>query len=229
MQPLTTIVRSVLEACPGVQIVLTSRIPLDVDGESLVPVEPLGYPAEDAGLVAMGSAPAVQFLARRLLDGVVVATGIRRRPGCWRRRRRVDGLPLGLELAAGQAAGREAFSELAHTGSMTPLDLAAALRPRKCVNRTLRETLVWSTDRLDPAHRRACRPLSVFVGRFDLPAARAVAGGVDAAGGQEIDGDRALARPGGADPSVERASTTRLELPVAPDGAGSDARGIQRR
>ncbi len=88
--------------------------------------------------------------------------------------RRLDGLPLALELVAGHASTRT-LGELADLIE-SPLDVAAGDRDRAPRHRSLRETLRWSVDRLDPAHQRPLRRLGVFAGVFDLAAAAAVIG-----------------------------------------------------
>src|SRR6478752_6721337 len=117
----------ILDRCPGVQIVITSRLPIDLHDEALIVLDPLGLPDDGATLDDIRSAPAVQFLVQRLADRAVQVGSD---PGSADLLAsiagRVDGLPLALELAAGQATGRS-LSELAELAleDMEPDELAA--------------------------------------------------------------------------------------------------------
>ncbi len=137
--------------CPGVSVLATSREPLGVPGEFVRPVEPLPDPV------------ALRLLAER---------GASARPGfqveddpeaCAEICRRLDGLPLAIELAAarlrslapGQLARRlDQRFRLLNSGSRTVL-------PRQ---QTLRAVVDWSWELLDAAERDVLRRLSVFVG-----------------------------------------------------------------
>jgi predicted ATPase len=61
----------ILDRCPGVQIVITSRLPIDLHDEALIVLDPLGLPDDGATLDDIRSAPAVQFLVQRLADRAV--------------------------------------------------------------------------------------------------------------------------------------------------------------
>ncbi|WFB09868.1 NB-ARC domain-containing protein [Streptomyces sp. LX-29] len=152
---------ALLTRCPGVTVLATSREPLAVPGESVRPVEPLT------------DATALRLLQDR---------GASARPGfrtdedpeasaeiC----RRLDGLPLAIELAAArlrlltprQLADRlDDRFRLLTSGSRTVL-------PRQ---QTLRAVVDWSWELLDERERTVLRRLSVFAGGCDLPAAEAV-------------------------------------------------------
>ena len=206
VESLAILAGAILASCPGVQIVTTSRIPLDVAGETLVAIEPLACPAKNAGIEAIRESAAVQFLMQRLSDRAV-PVGIDGDTAALLASiaDRVDGLPLALELAAGQATGRS----LADVAMLiqSPLDVAAIQPPRNVRHRSLRDTLEWSMSRLEPSHRAVLRRLSVFVGPFELAAAKAVAGGGDS----DVDVSqtvRSLARD--ALIHLERSSASRL-------------------
>ena len=88
--------------------------------------------------------------------------------------RRVDGLPLALELVAGRAWAvpvRDLLDVVEH-----PLDLESDEVGRDARQQSLRRTIAWSVDRLEPAGRDALLRLAVFAGAFHLPAARALTG-----------------------------------------------------
>jgi predicted ATPase/DNA-binding SARP family transcriptional activator len=158
-----------LAACPGVTVLATSREPLGVPGEVVRPVEPLPPPtayrlfAERAATVRPGAAPYGDADAGP--DAVAV------REIC----RRLDGLPLAIELAAArlralsprQIADRlDDRFRLLTSGSRTVL-------PRQ---QTLRAVVDWSWDLLTEPERTALRALSVFAGGCTLAAAEAVCG-----------------------------------------------------
>ncbi|WP_405819647.1 BTAD domain-containing putative transcriptional regulator [Streptomyces sp. NBC_00838] len=157
------LVEELLARCPGVTVLATSREPLGVPGEVVRPVGPLPEPM------------ALRLLADR---GAAARPGFRtdEDPGaadeiC----RRLDGLPLAIELAAArlrmltprQIADRlDDRFRLLTGGSRTVL-------PRQ---QTLRAVVDWSWDLLDPAERTALGALSVFAGGCDLAAAEALCG-----------------------------------------------------
>ena len=85
--------------------------------------------------------------------------------------REVDGLPLALELLARKASTRS-LAELGQA-ARRPLDLTGE-QDRPDRHRSLRDTLLWSADALDPEHRRVLRHIGVFRGEFGADAAGAV-------------------------------------------------------
>ncbi|MFN8081189.1 MAG: BTAD domain-containing putative transcriptional regulator [Kineosporiaceae bacterium] len=177
--------RRLLDDCPGLRFVVTSRVPLEIVGERRVVLGPLACPAPEASVAEIEQAPAVRLLRDRLGDeaaGPALTDADHR--ALARIVRRVDGLPLALELVAGHAASHT-LAELVELIE-APLDVRADDRDRTPRHRSLRDTLTWSFDRLDPVQRKALRRLSVFAGPFDPAAAKAVIGplgrGVAAAG-----------------------------------------------
>ncbi|WP_455357416.1 AfsR/SARP family transcriptional regulator [Streptomyces sp. SYSU K217416] len=150
-----------LARCPGLQILATSREPLGVPGEVVRPVEPLPDPMALRLLADRGASARPGF---RTEDDPAAAAEI-----C----RRLDGLPLAIELAAArlrmltprQIADRlDDRFRLLTSGSRTVL-------PRQ---QTLRAVVDWSWDLLNPSERAVLRRLSVFAGDCDLPAAEEV-------------------------------------------------------
>ncbi|MFE9122451.1 BTAD domain-containing putative transcriptional regulator [Streptomyces sp. NPDC007172] len=157
---------TLLTRCPRLRVLATSREPLGVPGEAVRPVEPLA------------PVPAHRLFAERAravrpdfdpdADPEAVAEICRR----------LDGLPLAIELAAARlrlltprqiAARLDDRFRLLTTGSRTVL-------PRQ---QTLRAVVDWSWDLLDEAERDVLRRASVFAGGWDLDAAQAVCGGPD--------------------------------------------------
>lgn len=181
-----TTVAALLQA-PGVAVLATSRTPLRLPGETVVPVEPLPVPSPDAATPVLADSPAVRlFLERaRAVDpllapspAVLAAVG-----GVVRR---LDGLPLAIELAAARSGLLSPTGLLERLGRRLPALAAAGVDiPER--HRTLRSALAWSHDLLDPDERRLFRRLAPFAGGFGLDGLQAVAGdgeeGADAAGG----------------------------------------------
>ncbi|WP_438947836.1 ATP-binding protein [Streptomyces mexicanus] len=181
------LVEELLARCPHLTVLATSREPLGVPGELLRPVEPLPEPA------------ALRLLADR---GAAVRPGFRpdADPGtadaCAEICRRLDGLPLAIELAAArlrlltprQIADRlDDRFRLLTSGSRTVL-------PRQ---QTLRAVVDWSWELLDTGEREVLSRLSVFAGGCDLAAAEAVCGPATLeALGSLVDKSLVVAAPG---------------------------------
>ena len=168
------ITAAVLDGCPQARVVITSRRPLELPGEHVITVLPLALPRPGSGIDQVLDAPAIQLLVERLADrGLRVARDRASARLVGEIAGGVDGLPLGLEIVAAQAASRS-LDDLV-TLVRKPLDVASAGRSGNPRHRSLRETVRWSAERLDEPHRRVLARLSVFAGPFDLDAARAVA------------------------------------------------------
>ncbi len=159
---------TLLTRCPGLTILATSREPLGVPGESVRPVEPL-LPDQAHRLFAERAA-AVRP------DAETVLRGEREQEAVAEICRRLDGLPLAIELAAArlrlltprQIADRlDDRFRLLTSGSRTVL-------PRQ---QTLRAVVDWSWELLDEQERTVLREVSVFAGGWDLAAAEAVCSG----------------------------------------------------
>jgi predicted ATPase/class 3 adenylate cyclase len=154
---------AVLDRCPGVVVVATSREPLDVAGEQVVPVRPLDHATDAIALFverARGADPEFDLGA----DSQASVEEI-----C----RRLDGVPLAVELAA------------AHVDTMDVTEIAARLDDRfrllasgrrRSVDRhhTMRAALEWSHQLLDRDERLLLRRLGVFAGGFPADAVAAV-------------------------------------------------------
>ncbi|WDM11501.1 winged helix-turn-helix domain-containing protein [Streptomyces lavenduligriseus] len=179
---------TLLTRCPGLTILATSREPLGVPGESVRPVEPLV--PEQAHRLFAERARAVRPDADAVLGDTGAVAEI-----C----RRLDGLPLAIELAAArlrlltprQIADRlDDRFRLLTSGSRTAL-------PRQ---QTLRAVVDWSWDLLDERERTVLREVSVFAGGWDLAAAEAVCTGPAAdLLGALVDKSLVVAAPGDPD------------------------------
>jgi predicted ATPase/DNA-binding CsgD family transcriptional regulator/transcriptional regulator with XRE-family HTH domain len=171
-------VAALLHACPHLTVLTTSRAPLHVRGEQEFPVAPLLLPTlhhEPRAEEVMAS-PAVQLFVARA-QAVVPGFALTQTNAatvaaiC----RRLDGLPLALELAAAR------IKVLGPTTLLTRLDQALPLLtggPRDLAARhqTLRDAVAWSYDLLNEHEQRLFRRLAVFVDGWTVRAAEAVAG-----------------------------------------------------
>jgi len=167
---------ALLSACPGVTALVTSRAALRVRGEREFAVTPLALPAPADGVdpAAVARAPAVALFVERaqavrpdfvLDDGNVADVAAL----C----RRLDGLPLALELAAARLTLFTPRALLTRLERRLPL-LTGGAHDLPAHQRTLRDTLAWSYDLLAPAERTLFRRLAVFVGGCTPEAAAAV-------------------------------------------------------
>jgi predicted ATPase len=166
-------VERLLRECPQARILATSREPLALPAETVykVPALPTAIEGEDPR-----RSPAVELFLRRAGDAnpdfaaadddVAAVAEV-----C----RRLDGIPLAIELAA------------ARTRSLSPAEMAGRLGDRFGLfagssrvsderHRSLKDLVDWSYDLLDPAAQQLFRRLSIFAGTFDLEAAERVCG-----------------------------------------------------
>ncbi|MFK5635428.1 MULTISPECIES: ATP-binding protein [unclassified Ornithinimicrobium] len=154
-------VRGVLEGAPHVEVLATSRSPLHLLGEQLVPLRPLAL----AAAVELY----VDHVRRQRPAYVPDDEDLRAiRAVC----ERLDGLPLAIELVAARSRLLGPRAVLARLDDA--LDLAGRSLDRADRQLTLRSTLDWSWRLLDPAGARALARLSVFAGPFGIDAAARV-------------------------------------------------------
>jgi predicted ATPase/DNA-binding SARP family transcriptional activator len=167
---------ALLASAPQLTLLITSREALQVRDEQVVPVAPLAVPqeADPSDAQAVGEPEAVQLFVRRaqqIRPDFALTAANRAAVGaiC----RRLDGLPLAIELAAARMRmfSPQALSErLEHC---LPL-LSSHGRDGTERHRTLRNAIAWSYDLLDPAEQRLFRQLAVFVGGVTLEAIAAI-------------------------------------------------------
>ena len=185
-------VARLLAACPALQIVATSRAPLRLRGESLLPVPPLAL--SDSALPqtpdALGDIAAIAlFVARARSADPAFGLSFENATAVAEICARVDGLPLAIELAA------------ARLRVLTVESLQAVLAKRLRVltggerdlpdrQRTLRDTIAWSYQLLSRPEQELFRRLAVLAGGFGIDAAVTIGGGDAIA---TLDGVTALA------------------------------------
>jgi predicted ATPase len=174
-----------LGRCPGVAILATSRTVLRLRAEREYPVAPLSLPDISAGVPVekLASSPAVALFADRA-RAVSPGFAVTRENAeavveiC----RRLEGLPLAIELAAARTRLLDPEALLARLStSLDVLGQGAVDMPER--QRTLRATVEWSVGLLDDAERSLLETVAVFVHGWTIEAASEVAG---------LDEDRAL-------------------------------------
>ena len=171
-------VATLLSACPRLAVLVTSREPLLLQVEQQVPVAPLALPESQGlpSLAELARVPAVELFVQRAQAIVPDFALTAENAGavaeiC----RRLDGLPLAIELAAARIRLLPPPALLARLDQRLPL-LTRGVRDAPARQRTLRDTIAWSHDLLTPEERVLFRRLSVFAGGWTLEAAEAIAG-----------------------------------------------------
>ena len=166
------LVQGLLQACPSVHVLATSREPLALPSERRYPLAPLSLPA------GLGDAEGSEAVALFVDRARIVAPAFdltRNREAVIEICQRLDGLPLAIELAAARAA------------AIPPSRIASRLDRRFSVLRrshrgglphheTLRASIEWSHELLEENERVLLARLAVFTGEFELEAAEAVCG-----------------------------------------------------
>jgi non-specific serine/threonine protein kinase len=170
---------ALLRGCPALALLATSREPLGIDGERVYRVPSMGTPADGADAGAIRASEAVRLLEdRAAAQGVPLAWDGRAAEVAGRICRRLDGIPLAIELAAARLRvmpAAELDARLDERFSLLTGGSRAAL-PRQ---QTLRAMVDWSWELLTGPERAVLARLSVFAGGFGLAAAEAVAAGPD--------------------------------------------------
>jgi predicted ATPase/class 3 adenylate cyclase len=236
------LVAEFLGGSPGLRIVVTSRAVLRLSGEQEYPVPPLDVPdaREPPPLRALGQVEAIALFvqrARAVTPGFAITDDNARAviEIC----RRLDGLPLGIELAAARVKLLTPSAILDRLDRHLPV-LATAALDVPARQRTLHATIDWSYELLEPAERRLLARLAVFAGGWTLEAAEEVCNAGAELGMDTLDGlsslaDKSLVRPMATD-RVEGQDDTRFGmLQVIREFAGEkldaepDAEAIRRR
>lgn len=171
------IVTTILERCPHLTCVVTSRVRLDLYGETEYALLPLAVPPPMMGLTPDGldDWPAVQLFVDRA-DGARRGASLGDELGqiagiC----RLLDGLPLAIELAA-QRTRHVPVETLAQELAVDLTSLETSTRDRDARQRSVRGAVQWSYDLLAPREQQVLRSASVFDGIFDREALAFVVG-----------------------------------------------------
>ncbi len=170
------LVGDILRAAPEVRVITTSREPLQVPGEHVLPIPPLDLPlgggAEPLAQLRQNEAIALFSARAAAASGAFELTGANQATViqlC----RRLDGLPLAIELAAVRTRVLTLDQILDRLGDRFAL-LTAGGRAALPRHQTLRTTVDWSHDLLAPGEQALLRRLGVFAGRFTLEDVEAV-------------------------------------------------------
>ena len=179
-----------LSACPGLTLLVTSRVVLRLSGEHIYAISPLAVPvaARPLPLDDLTAYPAVTLFAQRAraADPAFALTA-ERAAVVGEIVRRLDGLPLAIELAATRVRSLSPAAMLTRLSDRLCL-LTGGPRDQPARLQTMRDAIAWSHDLLDPAEQRLFRRLAVFTGGCTLEAATAVAGAGDPTSGDVIEG-----------------------------------------
>jgi predicted ATPase/DNA-binding CsgD family transcriptional regulator len=175
-----------LRGCPGLVLLATSREPLGIGGERVYRVPSLGVPAEGADVGVVRASEAVRLLAdRAAAQGVPLGQDEHSAVVAGRICRRLDGIPLAIELAAARLRVLPAAELEARLDERFAL-LTGGSRVGLARQQTLRAMVDWSWELLTGAERAVLAALSVFAGGFGLVAAEAVAAAEDVSAGEVL-------------------------------------------
>ena len=234
---IAALLAQIAESSPSARVLVTARSPLHLRAERELPLQPLGIPGRGATLEEAAGSPAVQLFVQRAR---AVSPGFDLAPtnvgAVSAIVERLDGLPLAVELAAAGARVLSPAAILARLERSLPLPGGAAVDlPER--QRTVRATVSWSYQLLDPGERRLLQRLSVFVGAFDLEAVEVVAMDGDArlgdGDGLEVLGrlvDRSLVhRVGSIDEDRYRLLGVIREFAAAELAAAGEDEGVRGR
>jgi predicted ATPase/DNA-binding CsgD family transcriptional regulator len=183
------LVTEIMRAAPGVRVITTSREPLSVPGEHVVPVPPLDLPSAHAAepLPRLRQNEAIMLFAERAAaaSGSFELTSANQAAVvdlC----RRLDGLPLAIELAAVRTrilTAQQILDRLTNRFGLLTGGGRAGI-PR---HQTLRTTIDWSHDLLTAGEQTLLRRLCVFAGRFTLDDVESVCTSGDVPAAQALD------------------------------------------
>jgi predicted ATPase/transcriptional regulator with XRE-family HTH domain len=173
------LVSELLAASPRLEVLATSRARLRLRGERELPVAPLAVPivsgrdvAEPEGLAGLAAVRLFVERAQAVAPGFALTE--KTAPAVAAICRRLDGLPLALELAAARVKLLPPEALLTRLEQRLPL-LSGGARDAPDRQQTMHDAIAWSHDLLTEAEQALFRRLAVFVGGFTLEAATAVA------------------------------------------------------
>ncbi len=171
------IAETILQRCPQVHLMTTSREPLGISGETIYRVPSLSLPeSDDEGIESIGGSDAIAlFLDRAKAQGVDLVLNSDTSPLVTSICRRLDGMPLAIELAAARLRSLSLASLHDRLDQRFRL-LTGGSRNALPRQQTLQATVDWSYSLLNGPEQCVLRRLSVFAEGFDLEAAEAVCG-----------------------------------------------------
>src|SRR4029077_18034065 len=179
---------ALLRSCPDLQILATSREPLRVVGEAVLPVPPMAAPEPErsGGAAGLSRYDAVALFIERAAaavpDFALTEENYRAVAALCHR---LDGLPLAIELAAGRLRSLPPAQILSKLDDRYAL-LTGGERGRPDRQQTLRASIEWSYQLCTPQEQRLWAQLCVFAGSFELDAVEGVCTG-DIAGEEIVD------------------------------------------
>jgi non-specific serine/threonine protein kinase len=181
------LVDHLLRRCPGLTVLATSREPLHVDGEVVWQVPTFSLPKEGASIRDVMRAESVALFVARAQQAaprfdITASNAAEVAAIC----RRLDGLPLAIELAAARVAVLDLTAIGAQLSDRFRF-LTGGFRTAPQRQRTLRAAVDWSYDLLTAAERQLFDRLAVFAGGFDASGALAVCAGGSVLGPQVLD------------------------------------------
>jgi predicted ATPase/DNA-binding winged helix-turn-helix (wHTH) protein len=176
--PISDLVGELLRSAPGVSILATSREPLGLPAEQIWPVYPLAVGVTEADEIvradAISRTPAIElFVDRAMSADPEFRLTDDNAPAVAEICRRLDGIPLAIELAAARVRALD-VTEIADRLDERFRLLKGVRRGADPRHQALEDTVAWSFELLDPEEQHLFRRLSVFSGPFDLAAAEAV-------------------------------------------------------
>ncbi|MEZ4564475.1 MAG: LuxR C-terminal-related transcriptional regulator [Thermomicrobiales bacterium] len=178
--PAATEIAGLLADAPGVRILATSRAPLRLSAERVVPLQPMALAHGQVTRETLLASDAVAlFLDRAEHQGPLPPVDEPAARAIAEICARVDGLPLGIELAAAATRLFTVHELLAQLSPSLPL-LADAPRDAPPRHAALRDAIAWSYDLLAPDERRLFRQLAVFAGGFSFAEVATLAAGGNA-------------------------------------------------
>jgi predicted ATPase len=160
--------------CPNLSLLCTSRETVGVPGERVVSLRPLPLPAEGADASVQVESEAVRlFIERARAARATFAVSAENLPAIAQICRRLDGVPLAIELAAARVRSMSPAEIAVRLGRRFQL-LTGGSRGSTSRHQTLRGAIDWSYDLLQPDEVELLQRLSVCVGGFDLEAAEGI-------------------------------------------------------
>jgi predicted ATPase/class 3 adenylate cyclase len=175
LDPAADLAETVLDRCPNLVILATSREALEIRGERVIRLRSLPVPHAEATLEYLADFDAARlFLDRAEATGALLALGPGDGPTIAEICRRLDGIPLAIELAAARVVALGPGEIAAHLDERFRL-LTGGRRAAVERHHTLRATIDWSYTLLSERDQAVYKRLGVFPASFDTSAAQAVA------------------------------------------------------